>query len=246
MIAALTSLLLAAQLAVDGGSVSNEAYQKQVDSGRHAAVTVPLTPMEALPRRLPVFAMRGAVLFPTASAPLLVGRPETVKLIGAVGKGGLLLALTTRDPAQPGPIAPANLYSIGCLARIVVIEQQPDGSLMVVLQGIRRVRAGAIQQEADWLTSAPAEMADTVALPAHGPSDLLKLYRNAMPMPPTATVATWNDWLNRVEASPLSDQTWAIGGNLGDEFPEQQKLLEMTDASARVRLLADKLNHLPR
>jgi len=93
-----------------------------------------------LPDTLPVIALRNAVLFPETVIPITVGREKSVKLIREVyGKMKILGAVSQKDAKLEDP-SPSDLFDIGTLAKIIKIVEMPDGSITIILQGIKRFK----------------------------------------------------------------------------------------------------------
>jgi Lon protease-like protein len=94
---------------------------------------------EAAPLRIPVFPLGGAILFPRAQLPLHIFEPRYREMIrDALASDQLIGMVQPRDQAEP----PA-LFEIGCLGRIVSLEELEDGRFNVVLEGLGRFRIGA-------------------------------------------------------------------------------------------------------
>ena len=103
--------------------------------------TTPVEPdVVAIPRELAVLPLRDTVVFPESMTPLAIGQERSVKLVDDVVGGDRMLALlTTRDPEneQPGF---KDLYEVGTAAVIHKMIRVPDGTLRVLVQGLRRIR----------------------------------------------------------------------------------------------------------
>lgn len=94
----------------------------------------------AIPQELAVLPLRDTVVFPESMTPLAIGQERSIKLVDDVVGGDRMLALlTTRDPdnEQPGF---DDLYEVGTAAVIHKMIRVPDGTLRVLVQGLRRIR----------------------------------------------------------------------------------------------------------
>jgi ATP-dependent Lon protease len=94
----------------------------------------------AIPQELAVLPLRDTVVFPESMTPLAIGQERSIKLVDDVVGGDRMLALlTTRDPdnEQPGF---EDLYEVGTAAVIHKMIRVPDGTLRVLVQGLRRIR----------------------------------------------------------------------------------------------------------
>lgn len=89
---------------------------------------------------LPVFPLRGIVLFPYVLAPFSAGRPSSIAALEAAvaTEGKEILVITQRDPEVNQP-AMANLYDVGTRAVIKRMARSQE-TVEVLLQGVERVR----------------------------------------------------------------------------------------------------------
>jgi ATP-dependent Lon protease len=93
-----------------------------------------------LPSELPVLPLKDTVVFPDSVLPLAVGQERSVKLVDEVVSRNRLLALVAskdREKDQPGW---DDLYEVGTAAVVQKMIRVPDGSLRILVQGIRRIR----------------------------------------------------------------------------------------------------------
>lgn len=89
--------------------------------------------------KLPILALRNAVLFPGVLIPITVGRDKSIKLVREVyATTKLLGAVAQKDPSQDDPSV-SDIYKVGTLARVLKVIEMPDGAITVVLQGTRRL-----------------------------------------------------------------------------------------------------------
>ncbi len=93
-----------------------------------------------LPSQLPVLPLKDTVVFPDSVLPLAIGQERSVRLVDAAVAGNRLAALVaSKDPEieQPGW---DDLYEVGTAAVVQKMIRVPDGSLRILVQGIRRIR----------------------------------------------------------------------------------------------------------
>ena len=113
-----------------------------------------------IPRELAVLPLRDTVVFPESMTPLAIGQERSIKLVDDVVGGDRMLALlTTRDSdnEQPGF---KDLYEVGTAAVIHKMIRVPDGTLRVLVQGLRRVRLEAPVQVDPYLVGRFVEVPD--------------------------------------------------------------------------------------
>ena len=91
-----------------------------------------------LPSLLPILPLRNAILFPNTVIPVTVGRPKSIQLINDVFRTGRLLGAVTQLDAKVEDPAPADIYRIGTLGRVIKTIEMPDDTITAIIQGVRR------------------------------------------------------------------------------------------------------------
>ena len=88
-----------------------------------------------LPPRVPVLALRNAVIFPGTVFPVTVGREKSVKLVQDVEAGdGWLAAFPQTDISVEDPTE-ADLCPYGTTCKLIKTLEMPDGTVTAILQG---------------------------------------------------------------------------------------------------------------
>src|SRR4051812_47598194 len=99
----------------------------------------PVVETPELPETLPVLPLKETVVFPESMTPLAIGQERSIKLIDDVVGGDRLLALVTvRDEEVETP-GWDDIYATGTAAVVHKMIRVPDGTLRILVQGIRRV-----------------------------------------------------------------------------------------------------------
>ena len=196
-----------------------------------------------LPLSLALLPLRDTVLFPQSILPLAAGRAASLKLIEEAARGDRTIGvITQRDPAAEEPGEP-DLHRIGTVATIHKVVKQPDGTLRLVVQGLRRFRILELTQTRPYLLARVEEM-DEVA--ADGDLETEALVRNATTL-----------FRQIVELSPLLPDELAgavqnvtepgrLADVIGASLPAlstsvKQELLETADVKARLQRLVATL-----
>jgi Lon protease-like protein len=92
-----------------------------------------------LPRRVPLFPLPNAVLFPGVPLPLHIFEPRYREMVRDVERredkliGMVLLRGEWRKEYYGRPA----VYAVGCAGRMVSVEALPDGRYNILLQGVR-------------------------------------------------------------------------------------------------------------
>ncbi|OJY71599.1 MAG: ATP-dependent protease [Sphingobium sp. 66-54] len=87
-------------------------------------------------RRIAIFPLGGAILFPRAHLPLHIFEPRYRAMVSDAMARDQRIGLI--QPSGPGE--PAPLFSIGCIGRIAEIEALEDGRFNIILSGEARFR----------------------------------------------------------------------------------------------------------
>ncbi len=95
-----------------------------------------------LPARIPVFPLRGAIVLPRATLPLNVFEPRYLAMVDDALRGDRLIGIiqpvgSGGETGSPTDRA-APLQGIGCAARLVAFQEQPDGRILMTLAGVCR------------------------------------------------------------------------------------------------------------
>ncbi len=115
-----------------------------------------------IPRELAVLPLRDTVVFPESMTPLAIGQERSIKLVDDVVGGDRMLALlTTRDSENEHP-AFNDLYEVGTAAVIHKMIRVPDGTLRVLVQGLRRIRLEEPVQVEPYLVGRFVEVPDVL------------------------------------------------------------------------------------
>jgi ATP-dependent Lon protease len=104
-------------------------------------------------RSAPVLPLRDVVVFPHMAIPLFVGREKSIKALSAAmqhDKRILLLAQRTADTDDP---AEKDLYEVGTLASILQMLKLPDGTVKVLVEGVRRARVTRLDFGGEYLVA---------------------------------------------------------------------------------------------
>jgi ATP-dependent Lon protease len=197
---------------------------------------------EALPAALPVLPLKETVVFPDSMTPLAIGQERSIKLIDDVVGGDRLLALVTvrdEDAEAPGW---DDLYEIGTAAVVHKMIRVPDGTLRILVQGLRRVRLERRILDDPYLVGEFAELPDHV----EETPELEALTRNVQSL--FARVIGFVPYLPeelQLAAANVGDPSALcslVTSTLRLKTEEKQKLLELVDVEERLHAVSLILN----
>lgn len=109
---------------------------------------------------MPVLPIRTAVVFPSISIPLVVGRANSIRALEqAESTVGLILVVAQRTVTSGDP-SPNDLFKVGTLCKVENIASTESGSRQIVVTGLSRYRVLEYELKRDGYISA---MGETVA-----------------------------------------------------------------------------------
>ena len=190
-----------------------------------------------------VLPLRGLVVFPGMIRIMPVGRPSSITAVDRhLDHGAPLLVLPQRDADEEDPVR-ALMADVGVLARILRLSRLPDGTMRVLVEGIRRVRRSGPVRLVDGATAVEVEeMPPIVHDPvqvgamAHELSALFQEHTGAAGLQPHEhwTVAPSPD-----DPAHLADQIMATtNATIADQIAH----LEQPELDARMAGTADHLS----
>ena len=92
---------------------------------------------EDLPKKIPVFPLSNFIIFPKTTVPLNVFEPRYVDMITDSMKSDKLIGIIQPKNSSNRETLP-ELHSIGCLGKIINLEETEDGRYMIELKGLVR------------------------------------------------------------------------------------------------------------
>jgi uncharacterized protein len=110
-------------------------------------------------RRLPIFPLTGAILFPGLQLPLHIFEPRYRAMVGDALVRDRRIGMIQPQAAREG----APLYAIGCMGKIEDVETSEDGRYNIVLSGEARFRVLAELSVATPFRQVEAELLDDPA-----------------------------------------------------------------------------------
>src|SRR5207245_5435621 len=103
-----------------------------------------------------------SVVFPDSMTPLAIGQERSVELVDdAVANERMIALVASHNPDTEVPGA-GDIHSVGTAAVIHKMIRVPDGTLRILVQGLRRVRLEQRTLEDPYLVGEFAELPDHV------------------------------------------------------------------------------------
>ena len=193
------------------------------------------------PKTLPLLPLRDLVVFPHMVLPLFVGRSKSVAALDmSISSSRLIFLATQRDATNDEPEI-ADIYPIGTIAEILQLLKLPDGTIKVLVEGLRR------QTIRQYLPTKEYFEIETVDLPSitNVSPELTALMRSCIAqfeqyvklhkrIPPETLLGL----SNQEDPERVAD---IISAQMVLKVKDKQELLETRDLFKRFELLLQKL-----
>ena len=91
---------------------------------------------------LPILPLRDIVVFPSMVIPLFVGRDKSITALNEATKNDKKIVLITQKNSEVDDPKKNDVFSYGCESNILQLLKLPDGTVKVLVEGIKRVKIG--------------------------------------------------------------------------------------------------------
>ncbi len=102
-------------------------------------------------KNYPLLPLRDVVVFPHMVIPLFVGREKSVRALDVAMKGDRLIVLVTQKDAKISIPEKEDLYKIGTVAEVLQLLKLPDGTIKVLVEGVRRCYISDIEKDDEYV-----------------------------------------------------------------------------------------------
>jgi len=197
---------------------------------------------EELPATLPVLPLKETVVFPDSMTPLAIGQERSIALIDDVVGGDRLLALVAVKSADADTPGWDDLYEIGTAAVVHKMIRVPDGTLRVLVQGIRRVRIERRVRDEPYFVGEFAEQPDVLEETKEVEAltrNVQTLFGRVIGLVPYLPEELQLAAANVDDPSALCN---LVASTLRLKTAEKQELLELVNIAARLRKVSLILN----
>ena len=197
---------------------------------------------DELPSTLPVLPLKETVVFPASMTPLAIGQERSIDLIDDVIAGDRLLALVTVENEDAETPEWDDLYRVGTAAIVHKMIRIPDGTLRVLVQGLKRVAVTRPVSDDPYLVAELTELPDHV----EESKELEALTRNVQTM--FGRIVSLVPYLPeelQLAVTNVDDPSALcslVASTLRLKTDERQKLLELVDVDDRLREVSLILN----
>ncbi|GBQ29402.1 ATP-dependent protease La [Gluconacetobacter sacchari DSM 12717] len=181
-----------------------------------------------------VLPLRDIVVFPHMIVPLFVGREKSVRALEAVTKHDKQILLVAQKNASQDDPSADDIYRYGTVSTILQLLKLPDGTVKVLVEGVRRARITALhdidghfEAEITAVAEEPTVDNEGEALGRTVVSQFEQYIKLNKKIAPEVLVS-----LNQIEdLSKLAD---TIASHLNLKIAEKQEILEIPGVNARL------------
>ena len=103
-------------------------------------------------RELPLLPLRDIVVFPSMVIPLFVGRDKSITALNEVMKNGKKIILVTQKNSEVDDPKKNDIFNYGCESNILQLLKLPDGTVKVLVEGIKRVKINEFIDNSKYIT----------------------------------------------------------------------------------------------
>jgi ATP-dependent Lon protease len=186
-----------------------------------------------IPKELGIIPIKGGVVFPDQIVPLIIHTQKLAKLIDEILTTNKLAgALTQRNPEVEEP-TPEQVYKIGCVIQINKMLRFPDGTIRLLIKGLKRFKVNEFVQTEPYLKAKidiiSVEYKKTMALEAQM-RNIVTMFQHLISLAPYLPDELGAFILNIDDPNRLAD---FVISYTNFDFYEKQTLLQIIDTKAR-------------
>lgn len=186
-----------------------------------------------IPKELGIIPIKGGVVFPDQIVPLIIHTQKLAKLIDEILTTNKLAgALTQRNPEVEEP-TPDQVYKIGCVIQINKMLRFPDGTIRLLIKGLKRFKVNEFVQTEPYLKAKidiiSTEYKKTMALEAQM-RNIVTMFQHLISLAPYLPDELGAFILNIDDPNRLAD---FVISYTNFDFYEKQTLLQIIDTKAR-------------
>jgi ATP-dependent Lon protease len=185
----------------------------------------------------PLLPLRDIVVFPSMVIPLFVGRDKSITALNEVMKKDKKIILVTQKNSEIDDPKKTDIFTNGCEGSILQLLKLPDGTVKVLVEGIRRVKILDFKDNEKFITCEYAALNDVI----NKNEDLYPLAATALRRLEKLTSInkkisseTINTIKQLKDPSQIADN---IASHITATISEKQQIFESSDVKKRLNLI---------
>jgi len=183
---------------------------------------------------LPLLPLRDIVVFPSMIIPLFVGRDKSITALNQVMKSEKKIILVTQKNSEVDDPKKNDVFSYGCECNILQLLKLPDGTVKVLVEGIKRVKIIDFKDDEKFITCTFEYQNDQLSKNEDlHPLSLtaIKRLEKLSSINKKVSTETINNIKQLKESSKIADN---IASHLNTTITEKQQLFETLDVKKRL------------
>ena len=182
----------------------------------------------------PLLPLRDIVVFPSMVIPLFVGRDKSITALNEVMKNDKKIILITQKNSEVDDPKKNDVFNYGCESNILQLLKLPDGTVKVLVEGVKRVKIVEFKDDDKFITCTFEYQKDLIAKD----EDLLPLalaavrrFEKLSSINKKISSETINSIKELKDPSKIVDN---IASNLNATISEKQQIFETLDVKKRL------------
>ena len=111
---------------------------------------------------LPLLPLRDIVVFPSMVIPLFVGRDKSINALNEVMKKDKKIILVTQKNSEVDDPKKNDVFTYGCESNILQLLKLPDGTVKVLVEGVKRVKIVDFKDEENFISCSYEHLNDQI------------------------------------------------------------------------------------
>jgi ATP-dependent Lon protease len=198
---------------------------------------------DARPVTVPLVPLRDIVVFPGTMVPFVVGRKPSLMAVENALASQKNLFLSTQRNAKLDDPTPEDINSVGTVASIVQHLKLPNGNVKLLVEGLHRARMLEIEERPEGFLQVVAKSIDREEEAGEDSEELMArvsdLFERFMKLSPGLPYETMLSTVRISEPGRLAD---TVSAHLPVGVEEKQTLLETSSALDRLKEIARVLH----
>ncbi len=186
---------------------------------------------------LPLLPLRDIVVFPSMVIPLFVGRDKSISALNEVMKKEKKIILVTQKNSEIDDPSKTDVFMYGCEGNILQLLKLPDGTVKVLVEGIKRVKILDFNDNEKFITCDYTYFNDVLSKD----EDLFPLAATALRRLEKLTSINKkisNETINTIkqlkDPSQIADN---IASHIAASISEKQQIFETNDVKKRLNAI---------
>jgi ATP-dependent Lon protease len=192
---------------------------------------------------VPLLPLRGLLVYPTMVLHLDVGREKSVQALEKAMVDDSLIFLTTQKEVSVDEPLEDDLYKMGTLTRVKQMLKLPNGTIRVLVEGLKRAEIVSFFDEDDHYSVEIKTYEDSVEKDAESQAlmrTMLDYFEQYIKMSKKISAETFSTVTDIEEPGRMAD---IISSHLPLKLKEKQEILETLNVKDRIQRIVDIIHN---